>query len=521
VGIDRRSFIKTAAGGVALSGLKKHGPVNFIKQLMPGRPARTPVKHLVVVMMENRSLDHYLGWYGKENPNFDAHQSMTVPDLRAGHAGQWKSTANWGQKGFKNFHGRGWDDPSHSWDGGRAELNGGRLDGWLHPKTGNDEFALAYYDDIDLPVWSQFVRDYQSYDRWFCSLLGPTQPNRYYLHSGQSGGHKTNDIPPQFAAEHPEWRFGWDWATMWDLYDRFNVSSSFYFANLPELAYWGARHVNRMRHVSHFYEACETGTLPQVSVVVPFYNVNDFGNDDHPHSDLRLGQALLSDIAEAFMKSRHYEQGALVVTYDEWGGFFDHVAPPRLPDDRATPNDPGGAEDFGQLGFRIPTTIVSPWTHRAGAVDHTVYEHTSINRFIAENWNLPYLTKRMRSTNSIEHAFGGFRTFDPQPRFAPYDAPFKAWRNSAVDAANSFIQGEARDPTRLPEIGHIPGAPEWPLPPIPVPKIPGGTQAGPHDGLEKLLEIGWFEKFKIRTDWKFEDSYMRSRPELLRHTHRA
>ncbi|MEY2419577.1 MAG: phospholipase [Actinomycetota bacterium] len=517
--MDRRDFLKTAAGGFALSGLKKHAGFHLVKQLIPGRPARTPVKHLVVVMMENRSLNHYLGWYGKENPNFDARQSFSVPDLRPGRAGQTVTTKDWGQRGMKNFHGRGWEDPSHGWDGGRAERAGGRVNGWLDPKTGNDEFCLSYYNDIDVPVWAQFARDYQAYDRWFASLLGPTEPNRYYLHSGQSGGLKNNDLPPQYS-DHAEWRLGWNWATIWDLFDRFNVSATNYYCNLPELAYWGARHVNRMRHISAFYEACDTGTLPQVSVIAPFYSLAyDFGNDDHPAADLRLGQAFLSDIAEAFLKSRHYQQGALVVTYDEWGGFFDHVAPPRLPDDRGTPADPAGQNDFGQLGFRIPSSIISPWTHRGGAVDHTVYEHSSTVKFIAENWNLPYLTTRVRATNSIEHAFGGFRNFKREHAFSPYDAPLKAWRSSAAGGANEFLRAEGTDPTRFPEVGHLPGAPDWPLPPLPMPDdpVPGGPTHPTRDpsGVERLLEIGWFEKFKIRTDWKLADSFLKSRHELL------
>jgi phospholipase C len=209
----------------------------------------------------------------------------------------------------------------------------------------------------------------------------------------------------------------------------------------------------------------------------------------------------------------------MVVTYDEWGGFFDHVPPPRLPDDRGTPNDPAGPNDFGQLGFRVPSSIISPWTHRGGAVDHTVYEHSSIVKFMADNWNLPYLTKRVRSTNSIEHAFGGFRSFKPEPAFSPYEAPMHAWRNAAGAAVNKAIAQAATDPTRVPVLGHIPGAPDWPLPPLPVPHdpIPWGRTQGARDpsGVERLLELGWFDKFKIRTDWKLADSFLHSRPELL------
>jgi phospholipase C len=521
MGTDRRTFIKTAAAGFSFAGLHRSPIVRTALSNLGQRKPRTPITNLVVVMMENRSVDHYLGWYGKENPNFDARQSITVPDLRPGKSGTVTSK-NWGQRGFKSFHGRGYRNPSHNWDGGRAEKAGGAVTGWLHPTTKNDEFALGYYDDIDVPVWAQLVRDYQSYDRWHCSLLGPTEPNRYYLHSGQSGGLKNNDIPPVVVEKTRDKRFatGWDWPTLWSLYDRYDMTAGYYAGSLADLGYWGPRHVNRIRTMETWYAQCAAGTLPQVSVLCPFVTLSDsFGCDDHPHADIRLGQAYLSDVTEAFVNSRHYEQGALVITYDEWGGFHDHVDPPRIPDDRGTPKDPGGKDDFAQIGFRVPSTIVSPWTHNGGTVDHTLYDHASIVRFITENWNLPYLTKRVRSTNSIEHAFRGFRHFNPEHKFAPYEAPLSVTTDSAGYAARKFLSDETTDPTKLPEVGKIPGTPPWPLPPL-VPPPPAPSSA-PHDrtgadGLAQLRDMGWFEKYKIKTDHRLADSFLHSRPELLR-----
>jgi phospholipase C len=519
VGTDRRTFIKTAAAGVGFAGLQRSPVLRTALSNLGQRKPRTPVTNLVVVMMENRSLDHYLGWYGKENPNYDARQSINVPDLRPGKSGT-VSSHDWGQRGLKNFHGRGYRDPNHSWDGGRAEKAGGAVNGWLHPTTKNDEFALGYYDDIDVPVWAQLVRDYQSYDRWHCSLLGPTQPNRFYLHSGQSGGRKNNDTPPQvaLAEKSTQYATGWDWPTIWTLFDRYDMTAGCYASNLTELAYWGPRHAKRIRTMDSWYAQCDTGTLPQVSVLSPFFTVSEFGADDHPHADIRLGQAFLSDVTEAFVNSRHYQQGALVVTYDEWGGFHDHVDPPRIADDRGTPNDPGGKDDFAQIGFRVPSTIVSPWTHNGGTVDHTLYEHASILRFISDNWNLPYLTKRVRSTNSIGRAFRGFRQFNPEHRFTPYEAPLSVTTDSAAYAAQKFLSDETTDPTRLPEVGKIPGSPDWPLPPLLPPPSPSASAHQPTgaEGLAELRDMGWFEKFKIPTDSKLEDAFLHSRPALIK-----
>jgi phospholipase C len=463
--MDRRTFIKAAAaaglGAAALSTQPvsaASGPVNLaLPSLRSGRRrGGTPVEHIVVLMQENRSIDHYLGWYGAENDRYDAHQHAAFPDLRQGPDGPLVETELWGAEGRNDYAGRGFRDPSHGWTGGRLERNGGACDGWLDPGTRNDEFALSYYDAADIPVWAQLTRGWQTYDRWFCALLAPTQPNRYYMHSAQSAGLKNNALPPELAAEHPEWANGWDWATIWTLLEQAGVSCAYYFSNLPEIALWGNRHAHLARRVADFYADCAAGTLPQVSFVDPwFIGPEGMANDDHPFADIRLGQAFISDVVEAFTSSSHYRRGALVITYDEWGGFFDHVDPPQLRDDRATPDDPGGDNDFGQVGFRIPSTIVSPWTARPGTVDHHVYEHTSVLRFISENWDLPYLTTRHESTRSIGKAFRKFKRYDPEPEFTPYE--FAAQTVVAPSAAELLQAPATGDLHHLAESGFLDG----------------------------------------------------------------
>lgn len=483
----RRTFLKGAAAGVGLaaagSTTMARGAVNLVLPSLgvatnAPRP-KTPVEHLVVLMMENRSVDHYLGWYAREHDEFDGVQHATYPDLRTpDDAADTVTTADWGARGRDNFHGRGHPDPSHGWGGGRAERNGGACDGWLHPDTGNDEYALSFYGPDDIPVWSQLVRGYQAYDRWFCSVLGPTYPNRYYLHSAQSHGMKNNDFPPQRAEENPVWLTGWDWPTIWTLMSNAGMTSAYYFSNLPVLGLWGARHAQHGRHISSFYADAAAGTLPQVSFLDPwFVEPQGLANDDHPHADIRLGQAFLSGVVEAFLTSPLYEKSALVITYDEWGGFWDHVDPPRVADDRATPGDPGGDDDFGQLGFRIPSTIVSPWTAaRPGnkaKVDHNVYEHASVLRFISENWGLPYLTTRHATTTSIGAAFRDFRDYRAEPpAFEPYPL----------------------DPALIvePTLERVAGS-----------------------DLHALASTGWFDGLPFATDLRFEDSFLH-RPATVR-----
>jgi phospholipase C len=485
----RRTFLQGATAGLGLSALGRSAHADLLNIALPSlgletRPSTTPVEHLVVLMMENRSVDHYLGWYGAENPAFDAHQHARFRDLRHGPDGPMVDTQDWGELGRRNYHGRSFADPNHSWNGGRAERRGGANDGWLDPQTHNDELSISYYNAVDVPVWAQLTRDYQTYDRWFAAILGPTLPNRYYMLSGQTGGVKDNSLFIQ--SNRPEWAFGFDWPTVFTLFETYGVSCGYYFNNLPALALWGGRHLAHHRPMADFYADAALGQLPQVSFVDPWLiTPGGLANDDHPHADLRLGQAFISDVVEAFATSPQYRKGALVLTYDEWGGFWDHVPSPRVRDDRGTDATPAGPDDFGQLGFRIPSTIVSPWTRRPGQVDHTTYEHSSVTRFISENWNLPQLTARTRSATSIEAAFGGFTSYDPEPAVVPYEAPL----NLLLEPSVELVQQELE------------------------PVVPASSASS---DLYRLAEQGGLDGLGLPLDQRFEDSYLRRRPELIR-----
>jgi phospholipase C len=140
-----------------------------------------------------------------------------------------------------------------------------------------------------------------------------------------------------------------------------------------------------------------------VSFVDPAFNGEAQGTsgDEHPHGDVRTGQAFVADVVHAFIESPQWKRGALFILYDEWGGFFDHVTPPRVPDLRAsTALD----KDFGQMGFRIPAVVVSPYARR-GYVDHSIYGFESILKLIRYRYGLAPLTPRDLYANNIAHAF--------------------------------------------------------------------------------------------------------------------
>jgi phospholipase C len=158
--------------------------------------------------------------------------------------------------------------------------------------------------------------------------------------------------------------------------------------------------------VEEYYARCAAGTLPAVSFVDPVFGgiggaSQGVSGDEHPHGDVRTGQAYIADVALAFLESPQYRRGALFVVYDEWGGFFDHVRPPRVPDQR---NSRNLDQDFGQLGFRIPSVAISPYARR-GHVSHDVYTPVSILKMISYRFGLPPLNRRLAYSANIARSF--------------------------------------------------------------------------------------------------------------------
>jgi phospholipase C len=324
-----------------------------------------PIDTFVVLMMENRSFDHYLGWL----PGADGRQAgLTFTDRSGARHATHRLAAD--------TQGCGFLDPDHSWNGGRTQLAGGDADGFL--KAASDTFAIGYYAGEDLAFTPHVARAYTAFDRFFCSLLASTYPNREYMHAGQSYGRKDNSLPLASA--------GFPDTTIFAALSRAGVSNRYFFTDIPVSVLWGAPGLARSGQVQEYYERAAAGRLPALSFVDPSFNGESQGTsgDEHPHGDVRVGQAFMADVVHAFVESPQYERGALFVVYDEWGGFFDHVVPPRVPDLRPSASLAG---DFGQMGFRVPAIAVSPYA-RAAHVDHTIYGFESILKMIRYRYGL-------------------------------------------------------------------------------------------------------------------------------------
>jgi phospholipase C len=376
VTLSRRQFLSSAAlataGGAAIAGLSgwpdSTGPAGAATVLPP--PDASGIDHIVVVMMENRSFDHFLGWL----PGADGKQAgLTFVD-RYGIPHSTFHQTQYASCGFA--------DPDHSYEGGRIELNNGKCDGWLKAGS-NDSLAISYYTQPDLAFLGQAAAAFTACDRYFSATMAETYPNRFYQHAAQTdrlhNSTTTSTLP-----------------TIWDSLAAAGLAGKYYFSDIPFTALWGTKYAGISRPLSEFLVDAAAGRLPQVSFIDPRFMDEGSGtsSDDHPHADIRAGEAFLNQVYEAVTSSPNWATTLLVINFDEWGGFYDHVAPTTAPDVSA---------QTALRGFRVPALVISPRARR-GAVDHTVYDHTSILRAIEWRWNLPALTPRDAAAANIVRA---------------------------------------------------------------------------------------------------------------------
>jgi phospholipase C len=397
VELSRRQFISgaavTVAGTLGLgAGCAAATTADFYRRpaALP-RPEQPGIDHIVVVMMENRSFDHYLGWL----PGADGKQDglSYVNNNGKRHATHHLDT----------FTGCGHPDPDHSYGGGRVQYNSGACDGFLRSGR-NDEFAIGYYTAADLDFFSRAARDWTTCDRYFAAVMGPTFPNRLFQHAAQTD-RIINLMEPTTVP------------TIWDRLAERGIPAKYYFCDAPITALWGSKYRDITQPFAQFLLDAKAPTaFPAVSFVDPrFLGDGTVGTsgDDHPLADIRVGQHFLNTVYDAVVSSPNWERTVLVINYDEWGGFFDHVPPTTAPDPRP---DLG----TGLRGFRVPCLVISPLARRR-TVAHGIYDHTSILKMIEWRFGLEPLTVRDADANNLAEVLD-FETA-PDLTAARYDVP--------------------------------------------------------------------------------------------------
>jgi phospholipase C len=254
----------------------------------------------------------------------------------------------------------------------------------------------------DVPFFARAATDWTVCDQYFTAMLGPTFPNRFYQHAAQtdrlSNSFEISTLP-----------------TIWDRLAEAGLTGRYYFQDAPFLGLWGTKYISISRHYRSFLEACAAGTLPNVSYVDPRFieELTGTTNDDHPHADIRNGQAFMNQVYNAVTRGPAWMRTLLVINYDEWGGFFEHVPPPSAPIPEA--DQAAGATD-GLRGFRVPCFVISPFAVH-GSISHTLFDHTSVLRFIEWRWGLKPLTVRDATANNLAEALDFSRPKRRAPRY--------------------------------------------------------------------------------------------------------
>jgi phospholipase C len=355
-----------------------------------GEPGIPQIEHLVLVMLENHSTDNVLGML----PTFSRAHRWDFDGLPVNRYGT-PIASNPGVNGkpVRSFPGPDLCPDSgltQNWNSSHHQYDGGRNDGFVI--NAQSQTPMSYLTPAQMPVTYALASHFPISDRYFCSLLGQTLPNRRYYFSGTSSGQVNDDnssllVPAANGTIFDRLDAG---KVSWRLYYG-NVPSPFYFPNFRNNPVQVARCVNN----EQFFSDAAAGRLQSVSYVEENFN---YQSEENPQ-DIAYGEAFLARVASAVMHGPLWSKTALFVTYDEHGGYYDHVPPPAavvpddIPPDLSLSSKGTFPAKFDRYGFRVPLTVISPWG-QPSYVSHKVADHTSVLAFIEHKWNLPPLTRR-------------------------------------------------------------------------------------------------------------------------------
>jgi phospholipase C len=407
--MNRRDALKTIGGLAGAATLGKFLPG------CGGSDGPEGIKNYVFLMLENRSYDHVLGArsWKEGKPGDGLRDGLTQPDASNAQVAPYQPMNLAAQMCVSN-------DPHHSWNSSRQQFNGGANDGFLKVHQGSYPGAIEpmqYLTRKEQPVTWALADAYASCDKWHCALMCGTLPNRFYWHAGTSAGYRTNDVATNTDR-------ALDVDTVYHRLQSKGVDWRYYFGNLPVISIANSRltparqFTNEYLQASvknfgdsefaegQFFKDAKEGKLATVTYIDPAFYVND----DHPPTHPMLAQALIASIYTALATSPQWKNVLFVVTYDEHGGFYDHVAPPNLPagdDDTAArfPVDEdgqstAGANEFTQLGFRVPALVIGPYV-KQGHVSSVQYDHTSALKHLQNEFDLDPLTARVDAANDL------------------------------------------------------------------------------------------------------------------------
>ena len=456
--LSRRAFLRWGGGlGSAAAGLSGAG--GFWRTALAAakavrapdslpdhkRPAGTPTDalpfdHIVVVMMENHSFDNLLGALSHSG-------QPKAHGLRFNAAGVARNH-NPGPGGLV----RSFPIPTtaqapavtQTWNATHEQINGGKMDGFVR-SVDSDE-PMGYWTEDVLPFAYSFARTFTLANRWFCSAPCQTYPNRRFLMAGTAYGNIATDNESLKDPPPPN-------GTIFDRLQTYGISWRNYFTDLPQTGIIPSiieKYPTNLAPIAQFYADCATGGLPSVSFVDPEFGVlsdigaplatvpgleaiasklETTGGDEESPQDMSYGESWAYSVVNAVLNSPAWPRTLLIYTYDEHGGYYDHVPPPAAiaPDSIAPalgPGDmPGGYDLYGP---RVPGIVASPYS-KPNAVTNVLHDHTSVLATIEAKWNLPALTYRDANAKTVADFLDtGHAAFMEPPTIAKPPAPVAA-----------------------------------------------------------------------------------------------
>jgi phospholipase C len=417
VKLTRRSLLAGAAGGATAlgyaalpawarpvaqaAGLRRPDSLPF-PHLPAGTASMPEIKHVVVLMMENHSFDNLLGMVPFRVPGREQVDGFTLkhglptnfnPDAGGHRVFARPATSPCQLVG----------EPTQAWNASHRSYDHGRNDGFVKASS---PVAMRFWDETDLPFTYSLVKHFPFGQRYFCSVLAQTYPNRRFLFTGTASGlTATNDQTFSTPAAN---------GTFFDRLDDHKIGWASYYQNAASAlivpGFYTPARKPQIKPMAQFYTDAAAGKLPPFTMLDPQYSTT---SEENPQ-DIQVGEEFLAKIVKALVHAPTWKHTALFFTYDEHGGYYDHVPPPRAikPDDIAPIPVPGGPPlapgTYDRYGFRVPLVVVSPWA-RANYVSQVVQDHTSITAFIERKWNLPAMTFRDANAHPMTDYFD-FRT---------------------------------------------------------------------------------------------------------------
>jgi phospholipase C len=344
------------------------------------------IEHIVVLMMENHSFDDHFGMLGrgdgfrldKNGLPRDANPDGTGAFVRAFH-----------MPSGCQLHGV----PGQDWNRSHTSWNDGRLDGFVKASTA---VAMGYWTAQDLPFYYGLGGTFPLCDRFFCSVLAQTYPNRRFLLAGTAGGIVSTTTEALTKPPPPN-------GTIFERLNAHAITWRNYYSDLPGVAVIPkilADNQPMFSPIAQFFTDARKGSLPAISYVDPHFERQ---SEENPQ-DIRFGEEFASRVINAVMQSPAWPKTMLIWFYDEHGGYYDHVPPPPalkpddIPPDITTPPNLPGAYD--RYGFRVPAVIVSPYARR-NYVSHHLHDHTSVLKLIETKWNIGALTYRDANASNL------------------------------------------------------------------------------------------------------------------------